>query len=198
MWVLRNKETDEGDENVRNHPEDNDYTSVYCNLVTASNNKTFGCAPWLKAKRAWRNMRKCTVVAFVGVRVCVIACMCVRIPACGCDSMSVFAVSVCWTYTVGVWGGASACMHMLAVFIEDSSASVTGSLKDARLAGPQHPLPPVVKDLGSAHGPFYPPLRPSMFLSFRFADFLFKRTILSHLLPRLQISYYTKFSCMFL
>lgn len=49
-------------------------------------------------------------------------------------------------------------MHarMLVVFIEDSSSSVTGSLKDARLAGPRSPpLTELVQGLGSASDPFH-------------------------------------------
>lgn len=66
------------------------------------------------------------------------ACTQSRIPACGCDSTHVFAVSV--FRPIGVSGSVHVCMHMLVVFVEDSSASVTSSLKDARLAGPQSSL----------------------------------------------------------
>ena len=71
--------------------------------------------------------------------VCVSVCVHPCIPACGRDSMSVFGVSV--QTHIGVYASACACIHTLSVFIEDSPVSVTGSLKDACLAGPQSSLP---------------------------------------------------------
>ena len=68
--------------------------------------------------------------------VCVCVCVLVCIPACGRDSKRVFGVSVC--RHIGVPARECVCV---CVFTEDSPASVTSSLKDAWLAGPQSSLP---------------------------------------------------------
>lgn len=113
-----------------------------------------GCVFWQNVKRAKRNICKEAHSHFIW-NMCVYLCVCVYpcIPMCGCDSSSVFTMSVYIHVCVCVCQGVCVHTHAHGVYWEQLSLC-DQLIKRCMLGWSLVLSPSVVSDLGSAHCPF--------------------------------------------